>query len=432
MAIRKIRDLTPQRRNANRHTQYGMARLEDSIRADGYLTPMTAAASGEVFDGSARLETVADLMGDAEPIVVESDGTRPIVHIHTDIPTADDPRAVRLALAANRVAELNLEWDAAVLAELADEGATDGLFTAEDLAALAVEPGMVEGAGGDEFDATPEDGPTRCQPGDLWQLGRHRLLCGDSSNPDHLDTLLAGRSIDLTITSPPYNQDLQAQSSPTGMHRDNAWFRRLAGAYADAMPEDEYQQWQAASLALWFGRTRDGGACFYNHKHRYRDRRPILPIDWIRRTHWHLRQEIIWDRMGGVAANAGMFIPGDERIYWLEKDGPHVWNGVGQNRTTVWSISPQVNAGEHVCPYPIELVTVPMANVSNPGDLVFEPYCGSGTTLIAAERLGRACYGIEKLPSYADVILRRWEAETGQTAERIDAATPMHAGNPHA
>jgi hypothetical protein len=118
-----------------------MGRLEESIRTDGYLTPMTAAADGEVFDGSARLETVADVLAEAEPIVVESDGTRPIIHVRTDIPSADDPRARRLALAANRVAELNLEWDAEVLAELRDEGAADALFYPHELAALTGEAG---------------------------------------------------------------------------------------------------------------------------------------------------------------------------------------------------------------------------------------------------------------------------------------------------
>jgi DNA modification methylase len=409
-----------------------MGRLEESIRTDGYLTPMTAAADGEVFDGSARLETVADVLAEAEPIVVESDGTRPIVHIRTDIPTADDPRARRLALAANRVAELNLEWDAEVLAELADEGATEGLFTAEDLAALAVGPEMVEGAGGDEFDATPEDGPTRCQPGDLWQLGRHRLLCGDSTIPADLDRLLSGVRPVLIVTSPPYNQKIDG-FKPSGMHKEHGWVEKVGAlAYEDSLPEDEYQQRQAAALVLWHDHVGDGASVFYNHKNRYRDKQVVSPLRWLPGP-FRFRQEIVWSRPGSVTQNARMFLPSDERIYWLYKGDDFLFHDTTENKTfsTVWDIALETNKS-HAVAFPVELPSRCIRACSNPGDLVFEPYCGSGTTLIAAERLGRVCYGVEKLPSYADVILRRWEAETGQTAERIDAATPMHAGNPHA
>lgn len=133
----KLDTYKPQSRNANRHRQRGMSMLEESIRRDGYLSPLTVAADGEAIDGSARLEVAADVFGtEVEPIIVRSDGTRPVIHVREDIPDAADPRAVRLSVAANRVAESNLEWDAEVLASLEAEGALAGLFTAEEVAEL--------------------------------------------------------------------------------------------------------------------------------------------------------------------------------------------------------------------------------------------------------------------------------------------------------
>src|SRR5687768_15044517 len=115
--VKTIDDIRPQRRNANRHSQRGMGQLESSVQSDGWIGAITVAADGETFDGSARVE-VAGSAGFDDPIIVESDGSRPIIHVRTDIPTADDPRAARLGIAANRVAQLNLDWDPDVLSDL--------------------------------------------------------------------------------------------------------------------------------------------------------------------------------------------------------------------------------------------------------------------------------------------------------------------------
>lgn len=132
----KVADFRPARRNANRHTARGLGALQASIQGDGWIGAMTTAADGEMIAGSARIETAAQVFGvDAEPIVVESDGTRPIVVIRTDIASADDPRAVRLGLADNRVAELSLDWDPAVLCSF-DAETLAPLFSPEELSDL--------------------------------------------------------------------------------------------------------------------------------------------------------------------------------------------------------------------------------------------------------------------------------------------------------
>ncbi len=132
----KIDSFSPQQRNSNKHSQRGMGTLEASMRKHGYVAPMTAAADGEIIDGSARLETVANVFDD-DVLVVEHDGTRPIVMVRTDIKSADTPEARAISIAANRVAELNLAWDAQILLEdLASGVDFSGVFSQEELDAM--------------------------------------------------------------------------------------------------------------------------------------------------------------------------------------------------------------------------------------------------------------------------------------------------------
>ncbi len=133
---KRVKDFRPAKRNANRHTARGLGALQASIQTDGWIGAMTTAADGEMIAGSARVETAAQVFGvDAEPIVVESDGTRPIVVVRRDIPTADDPRAVRLGQADNRVGQLDLDWDIEVLAGM-DAVDLEGLWTPDELSDL--------------------------------------------------------------------------------------------------------------------------------------------------------------------------------------------------------------------------------------------------------------------------------------------------------
>lgn len=153
----KATDFRPQRHNANRHTLRGLKMLEDAMGRSGYVAPMTATADGEVIDGSARLEVAATVFDGVEPLVVDHDGTRPVIMRRTDIPSADDPRAKRIALEANRIAAVDLEWDAELLAKFAaEEPATlAGLWDDAELADILFEAGDWGGAdlGPDDHDS---------------------------------------------------------------------------------------------------------------------------------------------------------------------------------------------------------------------------------------------------------------------------------------
>lgn len=137
MAKNKISDFKPQRKNANKHTARGLGMLDKSMGEGGFIGAMTSAADGEIFDGSARLETAYERFGeDVEPIIVDADGTRPIIVRRIDIPSADDPRAKKLAIAANRIASVDLDWDADILASIADEVDISDMFFDDELEAI--------------------------------------------------------------------------------------------------------------------------------------------------------------------------------------------------------------------------------------------------------------------------------------------------------
>lgn len=395
------------------HPKHQQDALRGVIGDVGYIrSVLVNQRTGHVIDGHLR---VALALRDNIPLI-------PVEYV--DLSEAEEAEALATFDALTGLATL----DAAKLDDLLRDvstGDADVQQLLDDLATAAgVVPGLdttTPGLGGDEFDTTPQDGPTRTALGDLWQLGRHRLLVGDCTDPANVARLLGGDRPILLVTSPPYNQQIDS-FTPTGMQKESpAFVHRMASSYADNVPEDEYQRQQIALIDLWGSHMAANGSIFYNHKIRYRNKRAISPLEWLLKTPYAVRQEIIWDRGGSITLNARMFMPADERIYWLRVGDDFVFNDTTEIKSwsTVWEIA-AVNEVKVSAAFAVEIPTRCILAASHPGDKVCDPFLGSGTTLIAAERTGRTCYGCEIEPRYADVILRRWEAETGQQAMKVD------------
>ena len=174
----KISDFRPQQRNANRHTQRGLGMLDKSMADNGFIGAMTSAADGEIFDGSARLETAYDRFGEeVEPIVVDADGTRPIIVRRVDIPSASDPKAKKLAIAANRIAQVDLDWDPEVLAAVNEEIDIGDLFFENELEDIfkTIEEDLDKEIG--------NDGDTEEIDPEKWDLECKCPRCGFEFNP---------------------------------------------------------------------------------------------------------------------------------------------------------------------------------------------------------------------------------------------------------
>lgn len=397
--------LRPYAQNARTHSSDQVARIAGSLVEYGWTNPVMVADDGEIVAGHGRL-LAAQYLGLSEVPVIR------LSHL-----TPAQVRAYRIA--DNRFAEL-AGWDdellAAELHALNAEGfdldltGFDGAELDRLLAPLD-EDGAVDGDVIPEPPASPVS-----RPGDLWLLGDHRLLCGDSTSADDVARLLDGGMVDLVVTSPPYNQKINT-FCPSGMHREADWVGKVGRlAYFDDMPENEYQDQQRLLLGILFNNMRDHGSVFYNHKNRYRDKSVVSPLSWIPGP-FTLRQEIIWRRPGSVTQNARMFLPCDERIYWMYNGDDFVFDDSTDVKTwsSVWDISPETNK-DHAVAFPKEIPSRCIRACSKRSDTVLDPYSGSGTTMVVCHDMSRVFRGMEISPVYVDVAVKRWEAATGRKA----------------
>lgn len=231
------------------------------------------------------------------------------------------------------------------------------------------------------------------------------LYLGDSR--EVLPTL---SGVQLTVTSPPYNQPgaWGGGGRVKGKDTTKAWRERVgAMAYPDELPEPEYRAQLAEVAHLIALASTPTAAMFYNHKVRYRNRRPLHPLHIVDTFEdWHLRQEVIWCRPGGVTHQGGMFVAADERIFWMVRDlDDFQAHDRGKGWLTWWQMNPAGSA-EHPCPFPPRLPERAMLMTTNRGDLVLDPYAGRGTTLLVAQALGRRAIGIEREEHFCETAAR--------------------------
>lgn len=388
-------------RNHRRHPDAQRTALRSLLGSVGVVKSLTAFEHPEhgltLLDGEARWE---------------EGGTWPVEIVDLSPDEAD------LALAMLDRIGAQAEIDPAALLDLLngmDAAARATASSAWDdatLLALVGEQGLPEpGAGGDEFDPTPEDGPTRAQPGDLWVIGPHRLIVGDCTDPAVVERVMDGGRAALVVTSPPYwvGKEYEQES---GRDEIIAHIERATCAIACLVGEHPH-------IAINTGTTTE--------THQGGDvRRIYLLLDWWSEcfaAHGiYLRNLRIW-------AKHGNFIPYSpaqdvvdlnwEFLASFTKAKPRSQNRVDDRWALdgVWDCQPQTVDIGHSAPYPVEIPSRYMMLYTDKGSLVFDGYLGSGTTIIAAHRTGRRCYGCEIEPRYADVILRRCEAE-GLTCER--------------
>lgn len=381
-----ITALIPYARNARTHSDAQVAQLAASIREFGFTNPILVDGERGIIAGHGRL-LAARKLGLAEVPVIE------LAHL--------SPAQRRAYVLADNKLALNAGWDDDLLrlelADLRSEGFDLGLtgFGLDEIGDLLANntTGLTDP---DQVPEVPAQPVSRA--GDVWLLGRHRLVCGDSTDAATVERLLAGVKPHLMVTDPPY-----------GVEYDPAWRNAaLAGsntARTGKVLNDHRADWREA-WALFPG---DVAYVWHGALHSTTVAESLVACGF------DIRAQIVWAK-DRLVLGRGHYHWQHEPCWYAVRGNGH-WMG-DRKQTTLWQIASTGQDAEtvHGTQKPVECMRRPIENNSSPGQAVYEPFSGSGTTLIAAEMTGRACYAMELSPAYVDVAVLRWEAFTGQEA----------------
>lgn len=412
---RPVSMLKPYARNARNHSKKQIRQIAASIERFGFVNPVLVSDKGEIIAGHGRVEAARLLGRKAVPTLALS-------HL-----SEAERRAY--ILADNKLA-LNAGWDRDLLAlelqglidldfdvELTGFSLAEIDFTLDE--AREAKPGLPDAA----EDEIPVTGPAVTEVGDIWRLGRHRLICGDAQDAGVFRSLLGDEQADLLFTDPPYNVKIDGHVCGLGGVRH----REFAFASGE-MSENEFTRFLAVTLGHAAASMRDGAIAF-------------VCMDWRhmgemlaagKASFTELKNLVVWNKTNG---GMGAFYRSKHELIFVFKkgDGPHTNSfGLGETgryRTNVWDYpgvsSMGASRGEELAMHPTvkpcAMVADAIRDCSRRGEIVLDCFGGSGSTLIAAEKTGRLGRLIEYDPLYCDTIIRRWEKVTGKRA-RHDAS----------
>ncbi len=378
--------LVPYSRNARTHSDAQVAEIARSIQEFGFTNPILVDENNVLIAGHGRLAAAQLLHLDRVPVIV--------------LPNLSEAKRRALALADNRIA-LNAGWDLemlrAELTELRDIGTdlkTLG-FGDEELASVLTPPtmGLTDP---DEIPPVPETPTSRL--GDLWLLGRHHLLCGNSTVAADVSRALGGVKPSLMVTDPPY-----------GVSYDPAWRQRSRvggpGLAIGKVLNDDRADWREAWVLF------PGAVAYVWHGALH----AATVAESLEACGFDIRCQIVWAKARFAIGRGHYHWQHEPCWYAVRKGATARWVG-GRKQTTLWAIEHRKNETGHSTQKPVACMQRPIENNSSPGQAVYEPFSGSGTTIIAAEITGRLCYAIELSPSYVDVAVQRWQAFTGGQA----------------
>ena len=385
---RKVAELIPYVNNSRTHSDEQVAQIAASIKEFGWTNPILIDEKDSIIAGHGRLMAARKLGHETVPAI--------------RLEKLTEAQKKAYVIADNRLA-LNAGWDMELLKiELQNLQELDfdldllG-FDAKELDAI-LEPEQIEGL--TDEDAIPDvpDEPIT-KPGDIYQLGKHRLMCGDSCSTNDMEKLCDGQLVDMWLTDPPYNvayegktkDALTIQNDSMG---DDQFRQFLRDAYVTAdiamKPGAVFYIWHADSEGYNFrGAAQDAG--------------------------WKVRQCLIWKKSTMVMGRQDYHWKHEPCLYGWKEGASHLW-ATDRKQTTILEFDKPSRNGEHPTMKPVALFEYQLLNNTKGGDIVLDSFGGSGTTLIAAEKNGRVARIMELDPKYCDVIVKRWEEFTGKKA----------------
>lgn len=365
-------------------------RIKRSIETYGYVDPIIINSDGTIIGGHQRYNVLLDLGYDTAHVVI------------VDL---DKNAEKALNVALNKISG---EWDDEKLCDLLQDLDLSGYdfsltgFTRSELDGLQLKLGVGEAVEDEDFDvdkAVEECEKPVTKRGDLWIMGGHRLLCGDARNVDDMARLMGGAKADLLLTDPPYNVDYVGKTKDAlkidNDRMSNADFRAFL---LEAFTAARQSMKAGAAFYIWHADSNGydfRGAC----------------MD----AGWKVRQCLIWEKDILVLGRQDYQWQHEPCLYGWNEGAGHAWYS-DRKQTTILRFDKPTRSKEHPTMKPVPLFGYLVQNSSKPGDIVPDPFSGSGTTVIAAEQLDRTAYVMELNERYCDVIVKRWEEQTGEKA----------------
>jgi len=390
--ITKISDLVPDANNYNLGTEFGSGLIAKSIQKNGLGRSLLLDKNGKVIAGNKTLEgTVAAGFNDEDIIVVKTDGKKLVVVQRTDL-DLDTKRGKEMALADNATAKANLAWDYEALG--ADFESVEleawGVFAEESNGGFG-DNSLNSEAQEDDFEVPEVEAvKTDIVLGDLFEIGPHRLLCGDSTKAEDVERLMGGEKADMVLTDPPYGVAYVGKTKEA-MTIEN-----------DSMSDEQtFDLWGGALSALWPA-LKDGGAIYATVP----AGRLQLGFMRVMEELGALRQVMVWNKSSMVMGHSDYHYKHEPILYGWKPGAAHYFTS-DRTKTTVLDFDKPQRNGEHPTMKPIALWAEMMGNSSKPKGVIIDPFSGSGTTMVTAHQIGRVARCAEIDPKYVQVIVDR-------------------------
>lgn len=385
-----VKDLIPYANNPRKNDKAVKA-VANSIKEFGFKVPIIVDKNNVIVAGHTRLKAAIKLGLEEVPCIIADDLTE------------DQIKAFRLA--DNKVGEI-AEWDEAkLLVELQD--------IQMDMSQFEFDINLGKDVEDDDFEVELPDEPIS-QRGDVYLLGNHRVMCGDATNAEDMKKLCGSTLVDLTLTDPPYNVNIGLKGEAYEKREDSNRFknRKLLN---DNLSDAEFLKFLTDAFQNMHDYSKQGAAIYvfhadsegYNFRKAFKD------------AGYDLKQTLIWMKNSLVLGRQDYQWMHEPILYGWKSGASHSWYG-DRKQTTVLKYDRPLKSAEHPTMKPIELCGYLIKNSSKEGDVVLDPFGGSGSTMISCEQLNRTCYMMELDPKYVDVIIERYEKFTGQKAVKVN------------
>lgn len=394
--------LRPYERNARTHSPEQITKLAAGMVEFGFTNPILVDSSDGIIAGHGRLAAAQSLGLTEVPVVV-------LDHLN-------EQQRRAYILADNRLA-LDAGWDEGILAAEIADLATDGFdlaltgFSDEELADLLDVPVEECDPQGDADAVGEPPAQPVTVPGDVWLLGRHRLMCGDSTSLDAMERLTGGDLVDMWLTDPPYNVDMTAKNEMLQKAGKARKDKSSFGIKNDAMSDEDFRAFLRDAFVTADTVMKPGAVFYIWHA----DSEGYNFRGACRDAGWAIRQCLIWAKSVFAIGRQDYHWKHEPCLYGWKEGAGHLWAS-DRKQTTVLQFDKPSKSGEHPTMKPVALFEYQLLNNTKGGDVVLDSFGGSGTTMIAAEKNGRVSRLMELDPKYCDVIVKRWQEFTGKQA----------------